>query len=78
MYNDLPHPASTYIGKEYQYRTADGSNNNVDVPDMGKANTPYSRSVQSSHPLTPSTLPDAGLLFDTLLRRDEVSNQIRD
>lgn len=71
LYNDLPHPASTYIGKEYQYRTADGSNNNVDVPDMGKANTPYSRSVQSAHPLPPATMPDAGLLFDTLLRRDE-------
>ncbi|KAF7982555.1 hypothetical protein HWV62_27534 [Athelia sp. TMB] len=71
LYNDLPHPASSYVGKQYQYRSADGSNNNVDVPDMGKANTPYSRSVQSAHPLPPATMPDAGLLFDTLLRRDE-------
>ena len=73
MYNDLPHPAATYLGPKYQWRTADGSNNNVDVPDMGKANTPYSRSVQQSHPLPSSELPDAGLIFDTLLRREEVN-----
>jgi hypothetical protein len=43
------------------------------VPDLGKANMPYSRSVQQSHPLPGRAMPDAGLLFDTLLRRDHVS-----
>ena len=74
VYNDLPHPPATYIGKDYQFRKADGSYNNVDVPDMGKANMPYGRSVQQGHPLPQSSLPDAGLIFDTLLRRDNVSS----
>lgn len=76
VYNDLPHPPATYLGKDYQWRTADGSNNNVNVPEMGKANTPYARSVQQSHPLPRSSLPDAGLIFDTLLRREKVGNLI--
>jgi hypothetical protein len=73
VYNDLPHPPATYIGEKYQWRSADGSNNNVDIPDMGKAGTPYSRSVQQGHPLPRSAMPDAGLIFDTLLRREEVN-----
>ncbi|KAG6889751.1 hypothetical protein C0992_004269 [Termitomyces sp. T32_za158] len=32
--------------------------------------TPYARSVQQSHPLPRNKLPDAGLVFDTLLRRE--------
>jgi hypothetical protein len=39
---------------------------------MGKASTPYSRSVQQSHPIPRNTLPDPGLVFDTLLKRDGV------
>ena len=67
VYNDLPHPPSTYIGQEYAFRKADGSYNNICDPDMGKAGTPYSRSVQQAHPLGPREMPDAGLIFDTLL-----------
>jgi hypothetical protein len=70
LYNDLPHPAATYIGNQYAWRTADGSYNNVSVPDMGKAGTPYARSVQQAHPLPKNSLPDPGLIFDTLLKRD--------
>ena len=73
MYNDLPHPPATYMGKNHQWRKADGSYNNVDIPDIGKANTPYARSVQQGHPLPANAMPDAGLLFDTLLRRESVS-----
>ena len=50
----------------YAWRSADGSNNNVNMPDMGKAGTPYARSVQQTHPLPKHELPDAGLVFDTL------------
>jgi hypothetical protein len=71
LYNDLPHPAATYIGNQYAWRTADGSHNNVSVPDMGKAGTPYARSVQQSHPIPKNSLPDPGLVFDTLLKRDK-------
>ncbi|KZT10132.1 linoleate diol synthase [Laetiporus sulphureus 93-53] len=70
LYNDLPHPPLTYIGNEYAWRTADGSNNNASVPDRGKAGTPYARTVQQTHPLPQNELPDAGLVFDTLLRRE--------
>lgn len=71
LYNDLPHPPSTYVGKQYAWRTADGSYNNICDPDMGKAGTPYSRSVQQTHPLTRREMPDPGLIFDTLLRREK-------
>lgn len=72
VYNDLSHPPATFIGPQHAFRTADGSNNNPDFPDLGKAGTPYARSVQQGNPLPRNQLPDAGLVFDTLLRRDEV------
>jgi len=75
VYNDLAHPPATYIGPEYHFRTADGSNNNPEVPDLGKAGTPYARSVQQSNPLPRNQMPDAGLVFDTLLRREKVRSQ---
>ncbi|KAJ7070750.1 linoleate diol synthase [Mycena amicta] len=70
FYNDLSHPHATNIGNEYAWRSADGSRNNVTVPDMGRAGTPYARSVQQSHPLPKHELPDPSLLFDALLKRD--------
>ncbi|KAI0322769.1 linoleate diol synthase, partial [Amylostereum chailletii] len=70
LYNDLPHPPATYIGPQYSFRNIDGSFNNVTDPEMGKAGTPYARSVQQTHPLPQNMLPDAGLIFDTLLKRD--------
>ncbi|KDQ61436.1 hypothetical protein JAAARDRAFT_203950 [Jaapia argillacea MUCL 33604] len=70
LYNDLPHPPASYIGPEYAYRTADGSNNNIEAPDMGKAGTPYSRSVQQQKALPSHVLPDPGLVFDVLLKRE--------
>jgi linoleate 10R-lipoxygenase len=39
---------------------------------MGKAFMPYTRSVQQRQPLPLNRLPDAGLVFDTLLRRQQV------
>jgi cytochrome P450 len=70
LYNDLAHPNSTNLGPGYAWRSADGSNNNVNMPEMGKAGTPYARSVQQTHPLPKHELPDAGLVFDSLLKRD--------
>ncbi|KAG1881160.1 heme peroxidase [Suillus subluteus] len=71
LYNDLAHPPATYIGPEYQFRAADGSGNNPDAPNLGKAGTPYARSVQGANPLPRNQMPDAGLVFDTLLRREK-------
>ena len=55
----------------YAFRIADGSYNNVLIPNLGKAGSPYARSVPSSRLLPSFALPDAGLVFDTLLKRDE-------
>jgi linoleate 10R-lipoxygenase len=74
VYNDLGHPPATYIGDEYAWRAADGAFNNIADPDMGKAGTPYARSVQQTHALPKNTLPDSGLIFDTLLKRDGVGS----
>lgn len=70
LYNDLGHPPATSIGNAYAWRTADGSHNNIDLPNMGKAGTPYARSVQQTHPVPKNQLPDPGLIFDTLLKRE--------
>ncbi|TFK51792.1 linoleate diol synthase [Heliocybe sulcata] len=70
LYLDLPHPPSTYVGPEYMYRSADGSNNNIADPNLGKANTDYARSVQQVGPLPVQVLPDPGLVFDVLLKRE--------
>ncbi|KAG7449917.1 heme peroxidase [Guyanagaster necrorhizus] len=67
LYNTLPHPPATFIGPQYQWRSADGFGNNVENPQLGRAGTPYARSVQGKHPLTSTSLPDSGLVFDTLL-----------
>jgi hypothetical protein len=75
LYHDLAHPPSTYLGKQHIWRSADGSYNNVNYPNLarGKAGNNYSRSVQQRHPLPPGQLPDPGLLFDSLLKREGVS-----
>jgi hypothetical protein len=39
---------------------------------MGKAGLLYARSVQQTHPLSRNMLPDAGLVFDSLLKRKKV------
>jgi hypothetical protein len=39
---------------------------------MGKADLPYARSVQQTHPIPRNMLPDAGLVFDSLLKRRKV------
>ncbi|PSS35388.1 hypothetical protein PHLCEN_2v1661 [Hermanssonia centrifuga] len=71
LYNDLSHPPSSYIGPKYAYREADGSNNNLNDPSMGKAGSTYARSVQQNNPLPRNDMPDAGLVFDTLLKREK-------
>lgn len=84
VYNDLSHPPSGYLSTpksvvtnsslehvKYAYRSADGSNYNPLAPTLGQAGSPYARSVPSTNIVPKSALPDAGLVFDTLLRRKE-------
>ncbi|PLN78616.1 peroxidase [Aspergillus taichungensis] len=70
LWGSLPHPPLSYMGDEYAYRSADGSNNNPTLPWLGAANTPYARSIP---PMTiqPGGLPDAGLIFDCLFAREK-------
>jgi linoleate 10R-lipoxygenase len=70
LYNDLPHPPATYIGDRYDFREADGSLNNVDFPDIGKAGHAYSRNVQSKIAMPQAELPDPDLIFEALLERE--------
>jgi linoleate 10R-lipoxygenase len=56
---------------DYAFRFADGSHNNILLPNLGKAGSPYARSVPSSNLSPTFALPDPGLLFDTLLKRQE-------
>jgi linoleate 10R-lipoxygenase len=55
----------------YAFRSPDGSNYNVLFPSLGQAGTPYARSVTSVNLTPASWLPDPGVIFDTLLRRDK-------
>jgi linoleate 10R-lipoxygenase len=75
LYNAIPHPPSTFLGPEYEFRQADGGYNNVMEPDLGRAGTRYARSVQGKgrRGMGYGGLPEAGLVFDTLLKRKGVS-----
>ncbi|KAF8337113.1 heme peroxidase [Cantharellus anzutake] len=71
LYYDLPHPPSTQMGQDYQFRSADGSGNSPLNPNIGKAGTPYSRSCTGLRPLPVADLPEAGLVYDALIKRNE-------
>ncbi|CAA7270854.1 unnamed protein product [Cyclocybe aegerita] len=86
LYKDLPHPPTGYLCSipvnpsqshvpqtrvKYAFRSADGSNNNPLFPTLGQAGSPYARSVSSTRIIPKSALPDPGLVFDTLLKRDK-------
>ncbi|KAH8805747.1 9,12-octadecadienoate 8-hydroperoxide 8R-isomerase [Xylogone sp. PMI_703] len=70
LYNSLPHPPVSSLGSQYKYRSADGSNNNIRDPNLGKANTPYARSAKPVI-LQNIALPDPGIIFDSLMVRGE-------
>lgn len=54
----------------FQYRMPDGSFNNILQPNLGKAGTPYAKSVKPTKRLH-GVKPDPGLLFDLLMARDD-------
>lgn len=39
VYKDLPHPPATYVGDKYRFRSADGGENNIEQPDLGRFNS---------------------------------------
>ncbi|KAH9932122.1 heme peroxidase [Epithele typhae] len=52
----------------YTFRSADGTGNSPDLPNLGKAGTPYARSVQNKYPVPPASLPSPEDVFDSLLK----------
>lgn len=70
LWNALPHPPMTSLGKEYKYREADGSKNNIRNPNIGAAGTPYARSAKPVI-LQNVALPDPGTIFDSLMARGD-------
>jgi len=72
LYDTIPHPPASYLGPANWFRQADGGGNNLENPDIGRGGRPYARSVQGRAGLPRSSLPDPGLVFDSLLRRKEV------
>ncbi|KAK5086243.1 hypothetical protein LTR70_000029 [Exophiala xenobiotica] len=68
LWHDLPHPPATLAGPESRYRRHDGGGNNHWSPEMGKAGSPYCRSVPPTKPKGPN-LPDPELVFEKLLKR---------
>ncbi|KAF2199499.1 heme peroxidase [Delitschia confertaspora ATCC 74209] len=70
LWDSLQHPPLSYMGDKFQYRTADGSYNNVLNPDLGRAGTPYAKTCRTDKKLH-AVKPDPGLLFDLLMSREE-------
>ncbi|KAI9681280.1 MAG: hypothetical protein M1817_002563 [Caeruleum heppii] len=70
LWTSLEHPPVSYLGQQYIYRQSDGSMNNIMYPHLGAANTPYARSVKPKT-IRPASLPDPGVIFDSLLARKE-------
>ncbi|KAF5372301.1 hypothetical protein D9615_009236 [Tricholomella constricta] len=75
LYNTVPHPPASYLGPAHSFRQADGGGNNLNDPDIGRAGRPYARSVQGKAGLPRTSLPDPGLVFDTVLKRKGVSTK---
>lgn len=68
LWNNLEHPPLSLQGNAYKYRQADGSNNNIMYPHLGKAGSCYARTV-TPRTFQPGVLPDAGVIFDTVFAR---------
>ncbi|QSZ34092.1 hypothetical protein DSL72_005680 [Monilinia vaccinii-corymbosi] len=70
LWNALPHPPGRSLGEEFRYRDADGGNNNIRMPELGRAGTAYAKSVKAER-AKKKNLPDPGELFDGLMRRGD-------
>lgn len=69
LWNHLSHPPMNFQSLAgYQWRSVDGSNNNLALPNIGKAREGYIQSCPSKRPQS-TDLPDPGLIFDELLKR---------
>ncbi|KAJ7443813.1 heme peroxidase [Mycena latifolia] len=74
LYKTVPHPPAALLGPVYTFRAADGGGNNLESPDLGRAGMPYARSVQGKWCIEPTSLPEPGLIFDTLMKARQRKN----
>ncbi len=69
LWNQLPHPLVNFQNQAgYQWRSADGSNNNLTLPNIGKSGEKYIQDCLSQRPQA-DLLPNPALIFDELLKR---------
>eukprot|EP01117_Protostelium_nocturnum_P004682 TRINITY_DN1696_c0_g1_i1.p1 TRINITY_DN1696_c0_g1~~TRINITY_DN1696_c0_g1_i1.p1 ORF type:complete len:1384 (+),score=481.56 TRINITY_DN1696_c0_g1_i1:436-4587(+) len=68
LWAGLSHPPASFVGENF--RTPDGKSGSSVFIDLGKAGSPYARSVEAKHPL-PSVLPDPSTIFDAVMGREE-------
>jgi hypothetical protein len=74
LWNNLEHPPLSFQGNAFKYRQADGSNNNIMYPHLGKAGSYYARTV-TPKTLQTGVLPDPGVIFDTVFARREEARE---
>ncbi|OTB12803.1 hypothetical protein K445DRAFT_369110 [Daldinia sp. EC12] len=72
LWNSLEHPPAEISAGNTRYRKANGSNNNRAAPSMGAAKTRYARTIPPKVFQGPN-LPDPGLIYDSIMVRDEKS-----
>lgn len=70
LWNNIQHPPLSLQGHTYRYRAADGSNNNITFPNLGRAGSSYARTV-TPKTLQPGVLPDPSVVFDAIYARTE-------
>jgi linoleate 8R-lipoxygenase / 9,12-octadecadienoate 8-hydroperoxide 8S-isomerase len=70
LWESLDHPPAHTLHMKYMFREADGSNNNLQFPLMGAANTPYVRTTKPMVYQNPN-LPDPNEIFDLLMARGD-------
>ena len=69
LHHPQPSPIPTLVGHHHRHRTADGSMSNPYLEKLGAAGTDYARAVAPMDVQSPD-MPDAGLIFDTILGRN--------
>lgn len=76
LWGSLQHPPLSYCGPKFEYRQADGSYNNIQDPHLGRAGSPYARSVK---PMTkmPGAPPDPYTVFDAIYSRGKNGENYR-
>nr|POE46916.1 psi-producing oxygenase a [Quercus suber] len=68
LWKDLDHPPQTLLDDANHFRQPDGSGNSYQISHLGAAGMPYARTV-APQSMQSGTLPDPGVLFDTVMAR---------